>query len=183
MTVVIVDHLALINVEGGCTTTKQCMDRWSMYSVQLRNIFNTTLIQIQQFSTNMQSAYREMKKTETAILPQRLDFGDSSYTYRDADLVRGLIKPIQYNLKTFMGYNLEEIGEFFIADFLMKNRYGPADHWFPLFMNPISGMFYDVPSPTSYGLDQQPAINYFIQEAKRIEQVCQQFNSPQGTTP
>jgi len=83
MTLVIVDHLALINVEGGCTTTKQIMDRWSMYSVQLRNIFGTTLIQIQQFSTSMMSAYREQKKSEVAIAPQRLDFGDSSYTFRD----------------------------------------------------------------------------------------------------
>jgi replicative DNA helicase len=182
MTVVIVDHLALINVEGGATTTKQIMDRWSMYSVQLRNIFHTTLVQIQQFSTSMMSAYREQKKSETAIAPQRLDFGDSSYTYRDADLVMGLVKPIQYNLKTFMGYNLEDIGQYFIANFLMKNRYGPADRWMPLFMNPLSGMFYDIPASTAYGLDGQPAINYFITEAKRIENVCQQFNSPTGKT-
>ena len=83
LTLIIVDHLALINVEGGAISTKQIMDRWSMYSVQLRNIFSTTLIQIQQFSTSMMSAYREQKKSESAIAPQRLDFGDSSYTYRD----------------------------------------------------------------------------------------------------
>ena len=174
LTVVITDHLALINVEGGATTTKQIMDRWSMYSVQLRNIFHTTLIQIQQFSTSMMSAYREQKKSEAAIAPQRLDFGDSSYTYRDSDLVFGMIKPIQYNMKSFMGYEMSDIGQYFIALFLMKNRYGPADKWFPLFMNPLAGMFYDVPAKDS------PNLHYFSTEAKRIESVCQQFSSQQG---
>lgn len=84
LTVAVVDHMALINVEAGAINTKAIMDRWSMYSVQLRNIFGTTLINIQQFSTNMMGAYREQhKKSEASISPQRLDFGDSSYTYRD----------------------------------------------------------------------------------------------------
>lgn len=179
ITVAIVDHLALINVEGGATTTKQIMDRWSMYSVQLRNIFGTTLIQIQQFSTNMMSAYREQKKSEAAIAPQRLDFGDSSYTYRDADLVFGLIKPVQYNLKLYHGYNMEQLGQYFIALHLMKNRYGPADRVIPLFMNPIAGMFYDMP------LDPHniASMKYYIDEAKRIEHLCQMYSSPQGITP
>lgn len=176
-TVCIVDHLALINVEGGATTTKQIMDRWSMYSVQLRNIFNTSLIQIQQFSTNMMSAYREQKKSEVAISPQRLDFGDSSYTYRDADLVFGLVKPVQYDLKTFHGYHLEDLGQYFIALFLMKNRYGPADRAFYLFMNPLAGMFYDMPKDPHNPV----SMKFYIDEAKRIEQLCQQFSSPPTT--
>jgi len=90
-----------------------------------------------------------------------------------ADLVFGLVKPIQYNLKTFMGYSMEDIGQYFIALYLMKNRYGPADRMIPLFMNPISGMFYDMPlDPMSSG------INFYITEAKRIENVCLSFNSP-----
>lgn len=176
MTVVIVDHLALINGEAGALNTKAAMDRWSLYSVQLRNIFKCTIVQIQQFSTSMMSAYREQKRTEVAIAPQRLDFGDSTYTYRDADLVFGLVKPIQYNLPVFHGYNLEQLGPYFVAMYLMKNRYGPADRMLPLFMNPIAGMFYDVPSPTSN-------LSFFDDQAKYLDDICQQFNSPQGPTP
>lgn len=172
ITIVITDHLALINQEAGAMDTKKIIDRWSMYSVQLRNIFNTTLIQIQQFSTGLQSAYREQKKSESSIAPQRLDFGDSSYSFRDADLVIGLVKPLQYDLRTFNGYNLEEIGQYFLAMFLMKNRYGPADRWMPLLMNPLSGMFWDIPPAID------PGMIHFIEEAKRIEQVCLQFSSP-----
>lgn len=177
MTVAIIDHGALVNVEKGCTTTKQIMDRLSMYLVQGRNLFGLTSIFIQQFSTNMMNAYRE-KKSETAISPQRLDFGDSSYTFRDADLVFGLVKPVQFNLKTYYGFNMEELGQYFIALHLMKNRYGPADHLMPLFMNPISGMFYDMPKT-----HMDPNLKFFIDEAKRIEQLCQQFSSQQGTNP
>jgi replicative DNA helicase len=176
MTVVITDHLALINGEAGAMNTKAAMDRWSLYSVQLRNIFRCTLVQIQQFSTSMMSAYREQKRTEVAIAPQRLDFGDSTYTYRDADLVFGLVKPIQYNLPVFHGYNLEQLGPYFVAMYLMKNRYGPADRMLPLFMNPISGMFYDIPSPHS-------DLSHFDTQAKYLDDICQAFNSPQGPTP
>lgn len=163
VTAVVTDHLALINTEAGCISTKQIMDRWSMYSVQLKNIFKTTVIQIQQFSTSMMSAYREQKKTEVAIAPQRLDFGDSSYTYRDADLVFGIVKPIQYSLKKFFGYDLTGIEQYFLALYLMKNRHGPSDRLLPIFMNPISGMFWDMPPPGS--------IQAFIAEANRLNSI------------
>lgn len=176
MTVAIVDHLALTHPEKGANTTKQVMDKWSMYGVQLRNLFGTTLINIQQFSTNMMSAYREQKKSESAIAPQRLDFGDSSYTYRDADLVFGLVKPVQFNLKTYYGYNMENLGQYFIAMHLMKNRYGPSDRVIPLFTNPIAGMFYDIPT------NPQSDLKFFNEEAKRLEILCRQFSSQPETS-
>lgn len=164
MTIAIVDHVSLINVEGGASTTKQIIDRWSMYCIQLRNIFQTTLINVQQFSTDMMSAYREQKKSEAAIAPQRLDFSESKFTYRDADIVFGLVKPIQYSLKTYHGFKMEDIGQYFVALHLMKNRYGPADRVIPLFVNPITGMFWDLPTDPA-----SPAMQYFIDEAKRLD--------------
>jgi len=164
LTLCIVDHVSLINVEAGATTSKQIIDRWSMYCVQLRNIFQTTIINIQQFSTDLMSAYREQKKNETAIAPQRLDFSESKFTFRDADTVFGLVKPIQFNLRTYHGYNMEEIGQYFVALHLMKNRYGPADRVMPLFVNPIAGLFWDLPTNP---LD--PAMKFFIDEAKRLD--------------
>ena len=172
MTVAIIDHMALTHPEAGAQTTKQIMDRLSMYFVQLRNIFNTTIIAVQQFSTNMMSAYREQKRSEAAISPQRLDFGDSSYTFRDADLVFGLVKPVQFNLKTYHGFMLEELGQYFIALHLMKNRYGPSDRVFPLFTNPIAGRFYDMPVNP-----MDPSMNFFYQESKRLEQYVNNNNA------
>lgn len=167
VTLAVVDHMALINIENGATVTKQIMDRWSLYSVQLRNIFGTILINIQQFSTSMMSAYREQKKTEAAIAPQRLDFGDSTYTYRDADVVFGLVKPIQFSLPMFQNFNLrEELGTYFLALYLMKNRYGPADRVLPLFINPLAGMFWDLPESSA-----DPSLKFYNDEAKRLDQL------------
>jgi replicative DNA helicase len=169
-TLVMVDHLALINLEAGATVTKAIMDRWSMYSVQLRNIFKTTIINIQQFSTSLMSAYREQKKSEASIAPQRLDFGDSTYTFRDADLVLGLVKPYAFSMQTFHGFPLQDIGQYFIVMYLMKNRYGPADRVFPLYINPIAGMFWDMPvNPMAKNTSGDLVIDYFIKESQRLD--------------
>jgi replicative DNA helicase len=175
LTIAITDHLALINTEKGAFTKKDIMDRWSVYSVMCRNVFGTTFIQIQQFNTSQMSAYREQKKSEAAIAPGRMDFGDSSYTFRDADLVMGLVKPVQYDLKTYHGWNLEELGQYFIALHLMKNRYGPADRMLPLFMNPVAGMFYDLPLQF-----MDPAIERFvIPQVQKLEEICQVYSQPE----
>lgn len=174
-TLIMVDHLALINHETGLTTTKAIMDRWSMYAVQIRNLFRATIIHVQQFNTNQMTTYRETKKSASIIAPQRLDFGDSTYTYRDADVVIGLVNPVMHDIRKFYDWDLSELGLYFIALYLMKNRYGPASRMFPLFLNPISGMFYDFP------MDPKENLSYYYQETKRIEALCQTFSSPQGT--
>lgn len=164
LTVVITDHVALINQEAGAISTKESIDRWSMYSVQLRNIFGDIIVNIQQFSVNMQNASRE-KKSPVQLTPQRLDFGDSTYTYRDADVVLGMVKPINAGLDTFFGYDLRVLKSYFLAVYLLKNRYGPADKIIPVFMNPVAGMFWDMPESTS------PNIQHFHEEAKRLNSI------------
>jgi hypothetical protein len=104
-----------------------------------------------------------------------MDFGDSYYNFRDADLVMGLVKPVQYDLKTYHGWNLEELGQYFIALHLMKNRYGPADRMLPLFMNPVAGMFYDLPLQF-----MDPAIERFvIPQVQKLEEICQVYSQPE----
>lgn len=83
VTVVVVDHMALAHSEKDCTTTKQIIDKLSMYFVHLRNIFGTTVCAVQQFNTDMTASQRERKKDQAVLVPQRVDFGDSKYTYRD----------------------------------------------------------------------------------------------------
>lgn len=159
---VITDHIALIPPEFGATSTKEIMDRWSMYGVQLRNIFNTLIINIQQFSTSLQHAGRE-KKTPVQLTPQRLDFGDSTYTFRDADIVFGLVKPVQANLESFFGYDLRQLKVYLLALYLLKNRYGAADRMIPLFTNPVAGTFLDMPLPNT------EACLPFVEEVKRLD--------------
>jgi hypothetical protein len=175
MTILIVDHMALAAHESGLDT-KGTMDKLSKYMVVLRNLFGTTCVAIQQFSTDMMSASRTMqvKKTEAMLMPSRLDFGDSKATYRDADVVHAYMRPGQH-IEDFFGYNTRKAREGGLADcmvvnYLLKNRYGPANRMLPLFVDGCTGYVYDLP------LDSSDAVmNDWYNRAIEIENICQTY--------
>lgn len=174
ITILLVDHLALAAHESGLDT-KGTMDKLSKYMVILRNLFGTTCVAIQQFSTDMMNAARTMQihKNEAMLAPSRLDFGDSKATYRDADVVHAYIRPSQH-LKSFYGYNVSKdtgLGDCMVANYLLKNRYGPANRMLPLFLDGCTGYAYDLPlDPTNIFLMQE-----WIDKAAEIEKLCQIF--------
>ena len=175
ITMLMVDHLALTGTEMHLET-KGIMDKMSKYMIVLRNLFYCTGCFIQQFSTDMMSTYRSAygKSGEASITPQRIDFGDSKATYRDADVVFGGAKP-QSQMEEFMGYNLSKqdgLGDCFIAWYIMKNRYGTANRLIPLFMDGISGMIYDLPLEPHNPLVMQQ----WYERAQNIELQCQSFS-------
>lgn len=178
ITILYADHLALAASEMHLET-KGIMDKLSKYAIVLRNLFHVTVIFIQQFSTDMMSTYRGNfgKKDAGSITPQRIDFGDSKATFRDADVVFGAVKP-QKDMENFMGYNLskfEGLGDCFVALYLMKNRYGPANRMLPLFLDGAAGIAYDLPLEPNNILAMEP----WYQKAYEIEKLCQEF-SPQA---
>lgn len=177
MTILVIDHLALTGSEQKLDT-KGVMDRMSKYCIVLRNMFHCTLCMIQQFSTDLMSFYRSQKTSPQAIAPQRVDFGDSKATFRDADVVFGLINPISYDFKEFMDYPLidtegtgEVLGHCFRAMYLMKNRYGPSGRAVPLFLDGVTGTIYDLPLTPKNDIVMQP----WYQRANQIEAICQEF--------
>ena len=178
ITILIADTLNLVGTEMGLDT-KGAMDKLSKYAIVLRNLFHCTVVFYQQFSTDMMATYRGMmgKKNEASITPQRLDFGDSKTTYRDADVVIGFIKP-QNDLQKFHKYDLgveEGLGNWFTAAFLMKNRYGPASRMSPLFVDGISGFVYDLPLEPTNPLRMEE----WYDKAKQLESICRLY-SPQS---
>lgn len=170
MTLTIIDHGALAMNEQGFDT-KQTMDLWSKYIVALRNIFGMSALYIQQFNTEITSVFRTMKKGEGLMAPQRIDFGDSRYTFRDADVVLGLLKPFQYDVPLFHKYDISKLLGYFIAIYIMKNRYGPAQRMLPIFLNPVSGVAYDLPLTPSVDIAMQP----FYDQAEQLEKLVQLY--------
>lgn len=165
MTMIIVDHLALAATEQGFNT-KQTMDLWSKYFVTLRNLFGATEVVIQQFNTDLAETHRGMKKGEVPN-PQVMDFGDSRYTFRDADVVMAIIKPYQFDSATYRGYDIRQLKGYMLMLFLMKNRYGFADRQIPLFLNPISGIPYDLP------LEQvEQVLKPYYEQAARLDKLA-----------
>lgn len=179
ITMLIVDHLALAGSEQKLDT-KGVMDRMSKYGIVLRNLFHCTICYIQQFSTDLMSFHRTNRKAPESIAPQRLDFGDSKATFRDADVVIGLVNPLAYDFDKFLGYQLsgfggEELGHCFRMVYLMKNRYGPSGRALPMFLDGITGKLYDLP-PEPHNI---LAMQKWYDKANQIEKLCQTFSPSQ----
>lgn len=180
VTILLIDTLNLTGTEQGLDT-KHIMDRMSRYAIVLRNMFHTTCVFIQQFSTDMMSWHRSNKKNVAAIAPQRIDFGDSKATYRDADIVIGLTKPGDLDFDEFMGYILSTddesdlvsaLGDYFVALYIMKNRYGPSNKCIPLFMDFIAGIAYDLPLQPLNVMAMKP----WHEKAKQLDKVILEFS-------
>lgn len=166
---VVYDHIALGDQETG-EKTKDAIDSKSQNAVKHRNLFGLSSIFIQQFSTDLMSMNRGKMKSSDALVPQRLDFGDSKYTYRDADVVLGLIQPASFDVTEYFGYNIEQLGRYFIANHIMKNRYGDAGRMCPTFMDYIPGIPMDLPVPIG---PEDVDIDDFLNLKDKIE-TCQQ---------
>lgn len=152
-TILFIDHLKLVNSELGLDM-KRTMDKMSRYCVILKNLFGTTAVVLQQFNTDLLASRRDavnQKKNNATveIEPNRKDLGDSSSSFQDSCVVLGLVMPRSYNLDEFRKYNTSYtgLGSFMVAMYIMKNKYGEANVMCPLFMNPVAGYIYDLPSP------------------------------------
>jgi hypothetical protein len=180
-TMLVIDHLGLLSPEMGLNT-KSVIDKMSRYGIILRNLFQTTCVFIQQFSTDLLQSKRQTmgaligSKKASAIIPTRLDFGDSKATFRDAEIVIGLVKPYLFDIEDFWGINTSKVsaggmGDYMIAGCLMKNRYGAANKIVPLFLNPIAGISRDLPD----SLDEDVMIPFY-NEAKMLDNIVQQYS-------
>lgn len=140
---VIIDHISYADEDPGYNL-KVTIDRISKALVWFRNICGISYVIIQQFSSEMQSTDRR-KLDKKDIAPMRIDFADSKYTYRDADIVWGLVCPAQFGLNEFKGYDSSRMRSLYIHAFLMKNRDGAGAVNYPLFMDPIGHTFEVLP--------------------------------------
>lgn len=169
LTMLVVDHLALAAPEQGFDM-KQTMDLWSKYLVTLRNLFNLTSVVVQQFNTDMTSYHRMNKKGDGLVAPQRIDFGDSRYTFRDADVVFGGVKPSVYDIEMYMHFDVKQLKDYLVMFHLMKNRYGAFHKAMPLFVNPIAGHVRPLPI-VPIDIAMQP----FYNDVEKLEKVVQFF--------
>lgn len=168
-TMVIIDHLAYMKGKN----VKETMDEASRLLVIFRNLLGLTAVVVQQLNQELTKSRRDAlvrhgkDKVHDIIAPQQLDFGDSTYTYRDADYVMGFVKPAKFDLDSFDGFSCElpslgGLGDCLIVAYLLKNRYGNVDFHFPMFMNGIAGFFYDLPD------ELEPDMEDWIKLAQKL---------------
>lgn len=148
----VVDHIGLVG-EG-----KSEIDAFSKnVCMATRNHFGMSWLVVQQFNPDFLANYEEAKirngSKAKLPTPSRSDYGDSRLPFRDADYVFSLIKPMQFDIESFAGYNCRKadeggLGDFLLLLFVTKNRHGRKDLIFPLFMNFTVGAAYDLPKAT-----------------------------------
>jgi hypothetical protein len=121
--IVVVDHVALSPLERGYTT-KTNIDKLSEYAVDWRNRFNFIPVFIQQFSADTMSMERQKQgKTE----PDANSFGDSKYTFRDANNVFALFNPFKFEQRKHRGYDITLLQDHYRYLSLLKSRDGIAN--------------------------------------------------------
>jgi hypothetical protein len=178
-TILVVDHIGLLAHELGLNPHDLIFEMSKKF-VQLKNVFNCTIFAIQQFSIGLLAANREMvvrnggKNVENLITPDKEDLAVCKSTFNDADYVEAYVAPNKFGLTEYMMFKCVSVadgglGTYFVMQYLMKNKYGQDQKKCPLFMNPVSGVFYDL--PIEFGQEEE-----YYEMAKQIDKLCQDYS-------
>lgn len=149
----VIDHIGLVSPEKG-QSKKQAIDEIASICREFRNSCGFTFIIVQQFNTSMKSVNKTMQNTEHSIAPQDIDFGDSTYTYRDADIVFGLVRPSDYLLMNYHNYNMGFWRKNILGLYLLKTRFGAGNNIIPLYCNYEAGKFIELPPAEDFKRNQ-----------------------------
>lgn len=148
MSIVIVDHLYFLKKERDYNT-KNTIDKYSEYCVELKNTFGITFINIQQFNRSLSSIERQKFKG-VDISPQESDFKETSNTYSDSDVAIGLMCPHKLDLEESLGYNITRFkhpGSILMFK-VIKNRLSKDNIAILLYANPKAGNFKELEEPS-----------------------------------
>lgn len=153
--IVVMDYLELLGDERGMSR-KQVMDKFMEYCVFFRNLCGFSFILIQQFNNNLTSTFRD-HMSPAAIFPSKTDFGSSSFTFRFADQVIGMVKPDEFKFDIFEGYKVENgLGARLVLAHIIKNRYFSDIGIIPL-IRANSWKFNELPPPDELSGDMGEA--------------------------
>lgn len=179
LTILVIDHVSLLAGELGLNKT-DLISAMSRKIVELKNMFNCTTFLIQQFNVDLLSSNREMivrnggKNVENLITPDKNDLADCKSTFNDADYVEAFVVPNKFGLSEYLMFRCTKpehdgLGTYFVMQYLMKNKFGQDQRSCPLFMNPVSGVYYDL--PMDVGQEDE-----WYELAKNLDKLCQDYS-------
>lgn len=145
----ILDHASLMKQETDLASNhylskKETIDRYSQYCVELRNLYGTTHVVIQQFNRSLESAYRSKFQ---GLEPSQSDFKETGCTFEDCDIALGFFSPSMFGYKDYDDYDIGKLGKRFIGMNIIKNRDGESDVRVPLKFIGEIGQFGEMPLP------------------------------------
>lgn len=146
LTIGIIDHYALMNVQAG-RTLKQEIDLASSYMVTLKRKLPLSWIPLIQ--QNRESSSMDRRKADLSE-PGLNDLRDSSGPAQDSDVVMQLFFPFREKLATYRGYRIlgeNALGQNHRSVILSKNRYGIANQVINLGFYGSVGWWTQLPPP------------------------------------
>ena len=141
------DHSGLIKKETGLATKKEVIDKSSEDDRMERDYYGGSIVEVSQFNRDISSPIR-LKAGD--VEPMLEDFKDTGATQEDADVVLSLFDPMRYKVPDPSGYDLtrlrNEFGHKMYRSLkILKNSYGSDDIRIGLAMQPVIGMFREMP--------------------------------------
>ncbi len=143
------DHFYLLKTEkraGQQMTTKQNIDKFSEYQVELKNLFGMSFINLQQFNQGLSNVERAKFKG-LDLSPSQGDFRDSTNPYSDSDCCIGLMCPNKLDMENCMGYNVPQFRDNLLMFKIIKNRLSKDNLVTGLYVNPKNGTFKELLRP------------------------------------
>lgn len=141
------DHSGLIKKETGLLTKKDVIDKSSEDDRMERDYYGGSIVEVSQFNRDISSPIR-LKAGD--VEPMLEDFKDTGATQEDADVVLSLFDPMRYKVPDPSGYDLgrlrnEHGHKMYRSLKILKNSYGSDDIRIGLAMQPVIGMFKEMP--------------------------------------
>jgi replicative DNA helicase len=140
-TIVVTDHIALFDLLEN--NLKHTIDTWSKHCVTLKNFYEASIFNIQQFNDGLTTVERQKFKG-VDLSPQQSDFKDSRNTYNDSDVVIGLMNPYKMGLKECMKLLVEKLPSMLMFK-IIKNRLSKDNVVVMLNFIPQAGTFEELP--------------------------------------
>ena len=143
--IVLTDHISLLQPENN-TTLHQTMGNWSANYCrkQLTKHWNYVVVNIQQqAAANEDVEHYKANKLE----PSLSSLGDNKLTARDSLVVIGLFAPDRYEVKKYLGYDIEKMKDNFRSLIILKNRIGKPNLKLGLYFDGAINKFKELPEP------------------------------------
>jgi replicative DNA helicase len=162
ITLVVFDHISLLNKGREDSNKKEAIDRLSKYLVFFRNEFKLSPVVVSQFNRSIEGMDR---RREGVYDPQLSDFKDTGSTQEDADTVLSLYNPLRYGITEHNDYDISQLGRNYRGLEILKNRDGDDNLTIGMYFLGEVGLFKELPAASKLALDPKlfaKILNYRI---------------------
>lgn len=149
--IVLIDHFSLFSPPQGASLHHAMTTFSNSYALQMRDLWNYSVVGIQQQAADQEKVKLDYKgnKIVDKLKPSADGLGDCKLTGRDCDLMLGLFAPVRYNINTYKGVDITQLGDHYRELSVILNRHGSAMQTLGMFFHGGVTYFEELPREAS----------------------------------